>query len=119
MRGRCNREDLTMTSKPEILIWPGADSMSKLRHALQERRAVELVLSAGLHNAFYSRFEAEAPQKSEIEVDVQGGAGMESISKNFLLFERLTNVFHEYAPQVRLCFNRKPNDRAEAVKRWV
>ncbi len=63
-----------MTSKPEILIWPGADSMSKLRHALQERRAVELVLSAGLHNAFYSRFEAEAPQKSEIEVDVQGGA---------------------------------------------
>ncbi len=77
-----------MTSEPEIVILPGADSMSKLRHALQERRAVELVLSAGLHNAFYSRFEVEAPQKSEIEVDVQGDASMGPISKNFLLFER-------------------------------
>ncbi len=38
---------------------------------------------------------------------------MGSISKNFLLFERLINVFHEHAPQVRLCFNRKPNDSAE------
>jgi hypothetical protein len=63
-----------MTTKPEVLLWPGAESMAKLERALQERRAVELVLSAGLHNAFFNRFKADAPPDPEVRIDVQGGA---------------------------------------------
>jgi hypothetical protein len=62
-----------MISKPEILIWPGAESLSKIKRALRERREVELTLSAGLHNAFFNRFEADAPPESALQVDVQGG----------------------------------------------
>ncbi len=64
-----------MASKPEVLMWPGAESMPALKRALQDRREVELVLSAGLHNAFFSRFEADAPLES-LKVDVQGGADL-------------------------------------------
>ncbi len=37
----------------------------------------------------------------------------------FLLFEKLVNVVHEHAPQAKLCFNTKPSDTAEAVRRWL
>ena len=46
------------------------------------------------------------------------GAGVRTIGKNFLLFEKLLNVVHEHAPQARLCFNTGPFDSAEAVRRW-
>ena len=46
------------------------------------------------------------------------GAGVRTIGKNFLLFEKMLNVVHEGAPQARLCFNTGPFDTAEAVKRW-
>jgi hypothetical protein len=36
-----------------------------------------------------------------------------------MLFERLVNAVHEHAPRARLCFNTRPDDTAEAVKRWV
>ncbi|MGA7954422.1 MAG: hypothetical protein WCA07_12975 [Gloeobacterales cyanobacterium] len=47
------------------------------------------------------------------------GAGVRTIPKNFLLFEKLINVVHEHAPQAKLCFNTKPSDTAEAVQRWL
>jgi hypothetical protein len=47
------------------------------------------------------------------------GAGLRTIGKNFFLFEKLVNVVHAYAPQVKICFNTKPNDNTEAVQRWV
>jgi hypothetical protein len=47
------------------------------------------------------------------------GAGVRTIPKYFLLFEKLINVVHEHAPQAKLCFNTKPSDTAEAVQRWV
>ena len=47
------------------------------------------------------------------------GAGVRSVPSNFLLFEKLINVVHEYAPQAKLCFNTIPSDTAEAVKRWL
>ncbi len=46
------------------------------------------------------------------------GAGVRTIGKNFLPFEKMLNVVHEGAPQARLCFNTGPFDTAEAVKRW-
>jgi hypothetical protein len=47
------------------------------------------------------------------------GAGIRMIAGNTILFERLVNVIHVYAPHARLCFNTKPSDTAEAVQRWL
>jgi hypothetical protein len=46
------------------------------------------------------------------------GAGVRTIDKNFLLFEKVLNVVHEHAPQARICFNTGPFDTAAAVQRW-
>ena len=46
-------------------------------------------------------------------------AGIRTIPSNFILFEKLINVVHEHAPQAKLCFNTKPSDTAEAVRRWL
>jgi hypothetical protein len=47
------------------------------------------------------------------------GAGVRTIPKYFILFEKLINVVHAHASQARLCFNTKPSDTAEAVQRWI
>ncbi|HJU58386.1 MAG TPA: hypothetical protein VJ583_01440 [Nitrososphaeraceae archaeon] len=47
------------------------------------------------------------------------GAGVRTIPDKFLLFEKLINIVHKYAPAARICFNTKPSDTAEAVQRWV
>jgi hypothetical protein len=47
------------------------------------------------------------------------GAGVRTIPKYLILFEKLINVVHERAPRAKLCFNTKPSDTAEAVQRWI
>jgi hypothetical protein len=47
------------------------------------------------------------------------GAGVRTIPKYFILFEKLINVVHEHAPRAKVCFNTKPSDTAEAVQRWI
>lgn len=47
------------------------------------------------------------------------GAGVRSLPKNFLLFEKVINVIHAFAPKACICFNTKPDDSAEAVQRWL
>lgn len=47
------------------------------------------------------------------------GAGVRTDSDEFLLFEKLINVVHEYAPGARICFNTGPTDSVDAVKRWI
>ena len=47
------------------------------------------------------------------------GAGVRTVPSNFILFEKLVNVVHEYAPQAKICFNQLPADIGETVKRWV
>jgi hypothetical protein len=47
------------------------------------------------------------------------GAGVRTIPKYFILFEKLINVVHEHASRAKLCFNTKPSDTAEAVQRWI
>ncbi len=56
-------------------------------------------------------------QKSSYDCVVIG-AGVRTIDKNFLLFEKVLNVVHEHAPRARICFNTGPFDTAEAVQRW-
>jgi len=47
------------------------------------------------------------------------GAGVRTNPHNFILFEKLINVVHKYAPQAKICFNTLPSDTAAAVKRWL
>ena len=47
------------------------------------------------------------------------GAGVRTVPKNLLLFEKLINVIHANAPQAKICFNTKPDDTADAVRRWI
>ncbi|MGA2583661.1 MAG: hypothetical protein ABSG31_10330 [Tepidisphaeraceae bacterium] len=66
---------------------------------------------------------AEAVVKSQLKENrydcVLIGAGVRINPSNFLLFEKLVNIVHEYAPQAKLCFNQLPSDTAEAIKRWL
>lgn len=66
---------------------------------------------------------AEAVLRSRLQQDAFAciliGAGVRANSNNFLLFEKLINVVHQYAPHAKLCFNTMPGDTAAAVKRWL
>ena len=66
---------------------------------------------------------AEAVVRSQLKQQlfdcVLIGAGIRTMPSKFLLFEKLVNVVHEHAPQAKLCFNTKPSDTAEAVRRWL
>ncbi len=47
------------------------------------------------------------------------GAGVRTVPSNFILFEKLINVVHEHAPRSKICFNTKPSDTLEALRRWI
>ncbi len=47
------------------------------------------------------------------------GAGVRKDDDHFLVFEKLLNVVHEFAPQARIAFNTGPTDSDEAVRRWA
>lgn len=47
------------------------------------------------------------------------GAGIRKPESNFLLFEKMINTIHEFAPKAKVCFNTNPTDTIEAVKRWL
>ena len=46
------------------------------------------------------------------------GAGLRA-SQHLLLFEKLINVVHTWAPGAKICFNTSPADTTEAVRRWL
>jgi hypothetical protein len=47
------------------------------------------------------------------------GAGIRKPEANFLLFEKMINTIHEFAPKASICFNTNPTDTMDAVKRWL
>ena len=47
------------------------------------------------------------------------GAGVRKDDDHFLVFEKLVNVVHEYAPQARIAFNTGPTDSDIAIQRWA
>jgi hypothetical protein len=50
---------------------------------------------------------------------VMFGAGVRLIVENTPLFEKLINVVHAHAPRAKLCFNTRPTDTADAVRRCL
>jgi hypothetical protein len=47
------------------------------------------------------------------------GAGIRVPPANFILFEQLINVLHEYGAKAKICFNTNPKDTVAAVQRWI
>lgn len=47
------------------------------------------------------------------------GAGVRKVDEHFLIFEKLVNVIHEFAPHSKIAFNTGPTDSDEAIKRWA
>jgi hypothetical protein len=47
------------------------------------------------------------------------GAGVRLQPKHTLLFERIINVLHDAAPNIRLCFNTSPETTIDALRRWI
>ena len=47
------------------------------------------------------------------------GAGVRTPHDQVALFEHLVQAVRDHAPKARICFNTKPTDTVEAVRRWV
>ena len=47
------------------------------------------------------------------------GAGVRLQPKCTVLFERIINVLHDAAPDIRLCFNTSPETTTDALRRWI
>lgn len=110
-------------SLPDYAAFPGLDA-AKVQSALEadEARLNGLGYDAQLCLTDFGET-AESVVRDHLQQQefdcVLIGAGVRTIGKHFILFEKLLNVVHEHAPQARICFNTRPNDTAEAVQRWV
>ncbi len=110
-------------SDPGFAAFPGLDA-GKVRAALDadKTKLVELGYDAELCLTDLGETAGTVVEEKLRRRRYDGvmiGVGVRKIDRHFLLFEKLVNVVHEHAPQAKLCFNTKPNDTAEAVKRWV
>lgn len=47
------------------------------------------------------------------------GAGLRQPAQHLLLFEKIVNLVHRFAPGAKICFNTTPADTTEAVLRWI
>lgn len=47
------------------------------------------------------------------------GAGVRMPPNVLLRFERIINVVHELGPGARICFNTRPGDSLDAIRRWT
>jgi hypothetical protein len=66
---------------------------------------------------------AEAVVVAELEREryeaVVIGAGLRVAPPHFHLFEQLLNAVHAHAPAAKICFNTRPTDTLDAVRRWL
>ena len=110
-------------SDPEYAAFPGLDA-AKVLAGLRAGEASLVKLGYDVQMCLTDFGEtAEAVVQTRLEQNrfdcILIGAGVRTIAGNFMLFEKLINVVHAYAPQSKLCFNTNPDDTAEAVKRWL
>jgi hypothetical protein len=111
-------------SDPAYLAFPGLDA-AKIRAALERDRATLNGLGYQAEICLVDFGDtAEAVLAQRLDAApwdcVLVGAGVRAIPANLLLFERLVNVIHRRAPrEAAICFNTRPEDTADAVRRWV
>jgi hypothetical protein len=110
-------------SDPAYAAFPGLDAQ-KIKAALDADKATLVALGYDAELCL-TDFGDTAGQVVEAKLNgkkfdcVLIGAGVRTIPQHFMLFEQLVNVVHEHAPGAKLCFNTRPDDTAEAVKRWI
>jgi hypothetical protein len=110
-------------SSPELAAFPGLDA-SKVLHALEadeERlRALGCDVELCLIDLGATAETVVLDRLGQKHFDcILVGAGVRTVPRHFLLFERLINLLHAYAPRAKLCFNTNPSDTAAAVQRWL
>jgi hypothetical protein len=110
-------------SDPAYAAFPGMDA-AKVRAALDADKATLVALGYDAELCLTDFGETagavvEEQLKCKSYDCVLIGAGVRTVPRHFALFERLINVVHEHAPGAKLCFNTRPDDTAEAVKRWI
>jgi len=110
-------------SDPAYAAFPGMDA-GKVRAALNADKATLVALGYNAELCLTDFGETagavvEEQLKCKSYDCVLIGAGVRTVPRHFALFERLINVVHERAPGAKLCFNTRPDDTAEAVKRWI
>lgn len=110
-------------SGPDFAAFPGLNA-DKVMEGLNAGAASLVALGYGARlclTDFGST--AEAVLRDELKSRkydcVMVGAGVRTVASQLLLFEKMINIIHEHAPGARICFNTKPGDTAEAVKRWI
>jgi len=110
-------------SDPAYAAFPGLDAR-KVRSALDADKATLVALG---YDAELCLTDFGDTAGEVVKAKLNGkkydcvliGAGVRTIPQHFMLFEQLVNVVHEHAPQAKMCFNTRPDDTAEAVKRWI
>ncbi len=117
------RPELIDFSSPDFAHFPGLTS-AKVQAGLDadQARLNALGYDAQLCLTDFGETAAAVVQErlqSQPFACVLIGAGVRTVPSNFLLFEKLLNIVHEFAPQAKICFNTKPDDTAVAVQRWV
>jgi len=45
------------------------------------------------------------------------GAGIRNVPSNFILFEKVINIVHQFAPKSKIAFNTNPMDTLAAIQR--
>jgi hypothetical protein len=110
-------------SQPAYANYPGLDAQ-KVRAGLEadEAELNGLGYDAELCLTDFGET-AEAVVRGRLEEKtfdcVMFGAGVRLIAENTPLFEKLINVVHAHAPRAKLCFNTRPTDTADAVRRCL
>jgi hypothetical protein len=110
-------------SDPVFAAFPGLNAAKIMAGAAADRERLEAMgYNAGICLIDFGET-AEAvvlAQLKQKQFDcVMIGAGVRVIPTHLILFEKLINLVHEHAPHARFCFNTKPTDTAEAVRRWI
>jgi len=110
-------------SDPTLGVMPGLDA-AKVRAGLERDEASLKALGHDAELCLTDTGETAAAVVRQRLLEkpfdhVVIGAGIRTLPRFFLLFEKLINVVHEHAPKARICFNTRPDDTAAAVSRWL
>lgn len=108
---------------PEFAAMPGLTA-EKVEMGIKNsiNQLNELGYSAHLCWTDFGETAIEVIKKQLTEIQFDGvlvGAGIRKPDSNFILFEKMINVIHEFAPQTKICFNTNPMDTVASVQRWL
>ncbi len=112
--------------KPDVVDytkWPGLtpdNLMMELKASEKDLNSLGYDVQLCLIDLGETAEDVVTQKLTETKFDcVMIGAGVRASTDQFILFEKLINIVHKYAPDAKICFNTKPNDTVEAVQRWI